>query len=143
MFRKLDPDSELGKQVSAFISKNKEEEHMTKKFTEEQYQEIVETQEELFFNNVLNVGRDGEYLYDSLKTELKRFISNNDLEEVALAIFNPLTRDWAHERFVKKEKKYYWRYKKKDDDGYDESFTEKEIIEAGYNPDMFDKKEVE
>lgn len=29
MFRKLDPDSELGKQVSAFISKNKEGEHMS------------------------------------------------------------------------------------------------------------------
>ncbi|WP_047975732.1 hypothetical protein, partial [Fructobacillus sp. EFB-N1] len=83
---------------------------------------------------------------------------NQELALIAL----PKSRDWAHEQFVEKEKNYIWKYKKTDEDGDTwylekdsglivpglpsktfDSFTEKEVIEAGYNPDMYDKKEVE
>ncbi|CAK1251357.1 hypothetical protein [Fructobacillus fructosus] len=78
-----------------------------------------------------------------------------------LALINPITKDYAHDLLVKKDKKYAWRYKKKDTDGdtyylakecgliafnfmkTNDTFTEKEVVEAGYNPDMFDKEEVE
>lgn len=64
--------------------------------------------------------------------------------------------------YAEKEKRYFWKYKKidKEDDcyltkdncglmvpdyagGWPVPFNEKEIIEAGYNPDMFEKEEVE
>lgn len=78
----------------------------------------------------------------------------------ALAIANPLTREWAHEQFVEKEKKYYWSTKKKSKKGKPmtlfksaggiaqmigtkHALTETEIREWGYNPEMFDKEEVD
>lgn len=83
----------------------------------------------------------------------------NDWKEI-FAIANPITRKQARDQFVDKEKKYYWKYKKKDDDG-DSSclmkfnglvklaythralLTEREVNEAGYNPDMYEKEEAE
>ena len=84
-----------------------------------------------------------------------------------MAIFNPLTREWAHDKFVEKEKKYRWSGKKIDVNGRhallykdrnetvkplflydnkntseDEQLTESEIKAWGYDPDMFDKEEV-
>lgn len=133
---------------------------MKKKFTEEQYQVIVEVQRKCYPDSIINGGKVGSSFKSGLTGRLYRFITNNGLDNEAAALANPLTRDWAYGQFVEPEKKYYWRYKKKDDDGdsrylkksfglieldlddgYDESFTEKEIIEAGYNPDMFVKEE--
>ncbi|WP_288846665.1 hypothetical protein [uncultured Fructobacillus sp.] len=92
---------------------------MTKKFTEEEYQKIVEIAD----------------------------------------------REWAHEKFVEKEKKYYWTTKKKDKYGNvmhlkrdpsgsiervpyafyseNERLTEPEVIAEGYNPNYYLKEEVE
>jgi len=78
---------------------------------------------------------------------------------------------WAHNKFVEKEKKYVWTLKRtaawngvenykrlfrtvngdisdvlkeKDEDIYEEEYlTETEISECGYNPEMFDKEEVD
>lgn len=166
MFRKLDHDSELGKQVSAFISKSKEEEHMTKKFTEEEYQKIVDIADRLLDDknraDIELSTLDEIYFRIQKSSNAEENNKFKDLNQELALIALPKSRDWAHDQFVEKEKKYRWRYKKKDDDDYDlyllrdcglillgvpaiefNVFTEKEIIEAGYNPDMFDKEEVE
>ncbi|MDI6553130.1 hypothetical protein [Leuconostoc falkenbergense] len=132
------------------------------KFTEEQYQKIVsisklpqrETEIEETINYVQDIGFNTEF--------------DEDIIDMALAISNPLTREWAHDKFVVKEKKYYWTGNKednvgfvkrlyKDDDGMiidhgirkgdtdkaeDEQLTESEIKAWGYNPDVFDREEV-
>ena len=67
---------------------------MSKKFTEEQYQEIINFDD---FEVVYRLG-----LVDSFVGEIIPFISNNNLQEEALALANPLTREWAHEQFVEK-----------------------------------------
>lgn len=135
---------------------------MTKKFTEEEYQKIVEIADKYFEQQKSTVTPVViRYIYNDLfsdKTVENEKIRGLSQEVVLIAL--PKTRDWAHEKFVEKEKKYYWEYKKKDDEGYAwglqklngliklrfikySLLTKKEVIEAGYNPDMFDKKEVE
>ena len=133
---------------------------MSKKFTEEQYQKIVEIGDgynEPFIENL------ADYISGT-----GRFDDDDIYLSQAIAIANPLTREWAHDKFVEKEKKYYWTTKKEDsyaskgrlyntsdgsiksyftnDNGYDndvcEQLTESEIREWGYNPEMFNKEEV-
>lgn len=129
---------------------------MTKKFTEEQYQKIIDTWEHETSHT--NATRAVIYYLD-YEQHLGYMVYE------AFAIANPLTREWAHEQFVEKEKKYYWTTKKLDKYGVrgrlykttddsikpyfdaiindtDEQLTESEIREWGYNPDMFDKEEV-
>lgn len=126
------------------------------KFTEEQYQKIVNA-----WDNA-----------DTFKSACKSVIDlvdsyHNFLYQEALAIGNELTREWAREQFVEPEKKYVWTSKKfdkncikmhlyKDYFGRVQSFlsvknvniddneklTETEIREWGYNPEMFNKEEV-
>lgn len=128
------------------------------KFTEEQYREIIRTYE----NN---------YGYDNKATAVIRVVDNfNDSLSYneAFALANPVTREWAHERFVEEEKRYAWTLKKVDKNGIkmhlykdyfgriypffsvtnvniddNEKLTETEIREWGYNPEIFDKEEVE
>jgi len=122
---------------------------MTKKFTEEQYQEIINFED---FETVYRLG-----LVDSFVGEIIPFISNNDLQQEAMAISNPLTREWAHDKFVEKDKKYMWKLKSKHEiylcyllgsrsiipSNINFAFlTESEVKEWGYNPEMFDKEEV-
>ena len=85
-----------------------------------------------------------------------------------MALANPLTREWAHDKFVEKEKKYYWNSIKTDLAGHhsrllraendnvtaysrdelannineDEQLTESEIKAWGFNPEMFDREEI-
>lgn len=133
------------------------------KFTEEQYQEIIEAWEgECSYPNAMKAVIEKINGYASL---LPDFNTTNK----AIVIANPLTREWAHEQFVEKEKKYYWTGSKENNDGFvkrlykygdgmivdhsirkeytdkaeDEQLTESEIREWGYNPEMFDKEEVE
>lgn len=129
------------------------------KFTEEQYQKIVE----LWRSKVTFSGAT-QAVIDYLEKEK---INNVGIE--ALAIANPLTREWAHDKFVEKEKKYYWNSIKTDLAGYHsrlfraendnvtsysraelanninetEQLTESEIKAWGYNPEMFDREEVQ
>lgn len=137
---------------------------MTKKFTEAEYQKIVEIAD-LYFEQHKSLGApvNLKNIYDYISyNELVESKKIKDLNQELVLIALPKSRDWAHDQFVEKEKKYYWRYKKLDEDGesyylFDDfgiitlemnagcymPFTEKEVIEAGYNPDMFDKEEVE
>lgn len=135
---------------------------MKKKFTEEQYQIIVELQRDSYPDSIITGGKVGVPFKSSLTGRLYRFVTDNGLDNEVVALANPITRKWAHEQFVEKEKKYYWRYKKKDEDGdswylkkssgiicltwldYEKKyFFETEVRESGYNPDMFDREEVE
>lgn len=133
---------------------------MTKKFTEEEYQKIVDCFDRI--NDDYNLGLMNDYLIREMQHELdSEFDLVEDWAEI-IAISNPRTRQRAHEKFVEKENKYHWRYKKTDEDGdhwylekcsglivmgvgpnKNDMLTENEIIEAGYNPDMYDKEEVE
>ncbi|MDD9139164.1 hypothetical protein H7198_06055 [Fructobacillus sp. CRL 2054] len=94
------------------------------------------------------------------------YLFSRDWQKI-LAIANPLTRSWAYEEYIKKDKKFYWWYKQLDDDGeswyltnkygiittscsgdfYGENqkapLTEKEVYLAGYNPHKFRKEEVD
>ena len=54
---------------------------MTKQFTDEEYHNII---------------------------ELERMYVKSDEEYRREALRNPLTREWAHDQFVEKEKKYRW-----------------------------------
>lgn len=134
---------------------------MSKKFTEEQYQKIIKAwrSENTYVHQTEAVI---DYLIDDLNVDVTL------MGDIALAIANPLTREWAHDKFVEKEKKYYWnsiktdsadnrlrlfrhengiisaysRFKLANNISEDERLTESEIREWGYNPDMFDKEEV-
>ena len=140
---------------------------MTKKFTEEEYQKIVDIADQRL-NNIsvieLCVLDDIYYEVQNSSTNEERNKFKDLNQELALIALQK-SRKWAHEQFVDKGNKYYWRRKKndKDDDSvyldiddygviapqsfsYQidcQAFTESEVIEAGYNLDMFDKEEVE
>lgn len=130
------------------------------KFTEEQFKEIIRTYEN-------NYGSDNKVL--SIIRVVNNFNGSLSYNE-AFALANPVTREWAREQFVEPEKKYVWSSKKADRDNnvltlyidnygmvstsyrkvYEKNLrnenmliTESEIREWGYNPEMFDKEEVE
>lgn len=149
------------------------------KFTEEQYQKIVEIVNEYpDFGEEYIVPNGGEGERSTTLKELilgvfgSRYNIENRLYTVRcmLALANPLTREWAHDQFVEKEKKYVWSSKKADRDSnvltlyideegmvstsyrkvYENNLrnenmllTESEIKAWGYNPEMFDREEVQ
>jgi len=81
---------------------------MTKKFTEEQYKEIIRTYENNsgYDNKAMAVIRVVDNFNDSL--------SYNE----AFALANPVTRELAHEQFVEEEKRYVWKTKALDHSDY-------------------------
>ena len=136
---------------------------MSKKFTEEQYQKIVEVGEKYRNDRRQRTQSVLSYVWDN---GLMRTGDERQLD-IALTLANPLTREWAHDKFVEKEKRFYWTSKKQDEQGYstrimkdndglvrtypiddrtehaeDEQLTESEVKSWGYNPEMFDKEEV-
>lgn len=132
---------------------------MAKKFTEEQYQEIIKAWR-------------GEAGYVKGIQAVIDYLSSIDMSFMvgeAVALANTRTREWAYEQYIEKEKKYVWSSKKVDRDSnvlilyidkygmvstsyrkvYEKNFrnedmfiTESEIKAWGYNPEMFDKEEV-
>ena len=144
---------------------------MSKKFTEEQYQKIVDLQKSSYSWSILEEFTDFSFWQSliSVDKKLTGFIHENNLQDELAAIANPLTREWAHDKFVEKEKKYYWTSKKQDGVNdvvvlrkFDTNMvigqpknikepvlrniefclSESEIREWGYNPEMFNKEEV-
>jgi len=129
---------------------------MSKKFTEEQYQKIVEISDVYQLNSCFGIIGDttqksigAEFFETELSGEIDFYENANEI----MSIVNPLTREWAHAKFVEKEKKYYWTNKKGNDIGiYEDNglvflkerhwapLTESEILEWGYNPDMFNRR---
>ena len=131
------------------------------KFTEEQYQQIIKSWGSE--NNLINS--------TERVTKLVEYFVYGDLygnADEAIALGNEVTREWAHEQFVEKEKKFVWTSKKMSSDGtrlrlqntgtngvvraygkykdrkadWTEHLTESEIKAWGYNPEMFTKEEV-
>lgn len=130
---------------------------MTEKFTEEQYQKIVSAWD--FEDTYAEATQAVVDVISVFVTEL--------LQDEALALANPLTSEWAHDKFVEQEKKYYWtskdgtksgkmhrrlykggfskihdiyiedRYPKSEN----EELTESEVMSSVYNPDMFEREE--
>ena len=128
---------------------------MPNKFTEEQYQNIVKLGMQFDEDRAKKSSEVIDYVFD----EYPDAYNYTEILDMALAISNPLTREWAHDKFVEKEKKYYWRTKKKNEQGKslvlfhgaggvvqmlgpEEPLTESEIKAWGFNPEMFDKEEV-
>ncbi|CAK1254853.1 hypothetical protein R55227_BLOPHJLP_01668 [Fructobacillus tropaeoli] len=134
---------------------------MTKKFTEEEYQKIADCFDKV--NKKYNMGVMNPNLLIQMQDEL--FGNFNFIEDWGeiMAISNPRTRKQAHDQFVEKEKKCYWRHKKTDkrgnrwylskqsglvslnakkkSDAY--PFTESKIRSWGYDLDMYEKEEAE
>lgn len=116
------------------------------KFTEEQYQKIVDAW-------------DSHIMYTSKTRSVIEELKAGYLGMVdkALALANPLTREWAHDQFVEKEKKYVWRLKSDNDlviskwtRGWfannmptsNKYFSETEIKNSPFEPKWFEKEEV-
>lgn len=142
------------------------------KFTEEQYQEIIKATKSIVDSGDMRLmgANAGISVHGKLlNNKIARFLPFRSLENEIMAIVNPLTRDWAHDKFVEKEKKYFWTSKKAnssgknkrlfwqmssksvrdyftiDENNFDDSeqLTESEIKSWGYNPEMFDREEVQ
>lgn len=126
---------------------------MTKKFSESQYQEIVQAWESVrgFVEATASI--------IELVDDFEEGLGYNE----ALALANPKSREWAHELYVEKESRYYWTSLKKDEYGahwylmwdvavimmgderqfgLDEQLTESEVREWGYDPDKFTRQGV-
>lgn len=134
---------------------------MSKKFTEEQYNTLVEIQEEQYPFNLFITSKEYDnsigYTVSRIDIDLQFFIFKNNLGNEAIALMNPLTREWAHEQFVEEEKKYVWRLKTDNNivaskvanywylDQFptlNRKFTEAEIENSPFKPEWFDKEEV-
>jgi len=140
---------------------------MSKKFTEEQYKELVRIQEDKFQDNVLELGFRGVSLKQSIPVGIRNMIIENGLHNKAIALMNPVTREWAHDKFVEKENQYVWNSKndtrygdsvrlyKDDEDDISHSIVEKqspvqsyelltlsEVADSIYDINKFDKEEV-
>ena len=134
---------------------------MTKKFTEEQYQKIVEIGNQYHDDRI----RKTEVLLDYMCEGGGFNGGNTEPLDRAMAIANPLTRELAHNKYVEKEKKYVWESKQETAGGgvkrlYDaaigitDSFvgktdtthndnwiTETEVKKWGYDPSKFTRIE--
>lgn len=138
-------------------------------FTEEQYQAIAKAGDKAA-NEVFGLIDSRVDFEELLRMEAPDQVNDFYPEfslynQEIMAIANPATREEAKEKYVEKEKKYHWISKKQFTNGkfkilvesangdpidmfYISStrcglFTETEVREACYNPDMFDREEVE
>lgn len=135
---------------------------MTKKFTKSDADIIVGT-----YNLGAKYGSVEGGLSAVLSALMRAEGQDDKSVSFAMALANPETRDLAYDKYVEKEKKYYWTSKKEDENGlrkrlykkvrsasvrdyfedeflYDENeqLTEAEIREWGYMPEAFEKVEV-
>ncbi|CAK1246373.1 hypothetical protein [Fructobacillus cardui] len=138
---------------------------MNKKFTEEEYQKIVEVADQELNKTGLIALIKLQRIYERVQESASSKEHNHfrDMNQELALIALPKSRDWAHDQFVEKEKKYGWQLKPLFDDddeiylkeyengiiGYTinsnhaSPLTESKVREWGYNPDMFDREEVE
>ena len=136
---------------------------MTKKFTKSEADIIVGT-----YNLGAKYGSVEGGLSAVLSALMREEGQDDKSVSFAMALANPETRDLAYDKYVEKEKKYYWASKKEDENDLrkrlykkvggasvrdyfdneflntyvDEQLTETEIREWGYNPEAFEKVEV-
>ncbi|WP_338348617.1 hypothetical protein, partial [Fructobacillus evanidus] len=109
---------------------------MNKKFTEEEYRKIAEIAD-LYFEQhkseavIVNLKNIYDYIFYNETVESEKI---KDLNQELLLIALPKYRDWAHDQFVEKEKKYYWKSKKTDRNGLRKTIIEHPI---GYPTDSY------
>lgn len=142
---------------------------MMKKFTEEQYRAIAKAGDKAA-NEVFGLIDSRVDFEELLRMEAPNqdnvfYPEFNLYNQEIMAIANPATRHEAKEKYVEKEKKYFWKSKNKDIygnvmhlkrdpsgsiervphafHGKNEQLTEPEVRNEGYNPDYFWKEEVE
>jgi len=133
---------------------------MSNKFTEKQYQKIVDITDEYIKKSGWGlIGTHPDEPIGSIfeGTNLIFQVNFSDINQEMMAMANPLTREWAHDKFVEKEKKYYWFLKNYEktirlvkvhinnmittSESDPTALTEVEVKRLGYNPVMFDKEE--
>ncbi|NLS38673.1 hypothetical protein GHU05_07030 [Fructobacillus tropaeoli] len=133
-------------------------------FTEEDYQTIANVADNTIKGNFFGEKPVRNFWNELLDSRLGENIFLCTYGKEIMAIANPATRHEAKEKYVEKEKKYHWISKKQFTNGKFKilvesangypidmfytssrrcgSFTETEVREACYNPDMFDREEV-
>lgn len=87
---------------------------MTKvKFTQEEFSQIVQIQEDNFFHSIAYRGADGE----ELKDVARKFIDNikdghsmTKAEEKFIALINPVSRDFVKDSLVEADSLFLWSY---------------------------------
>ena len=123
---------------------------MTEKFTEKQYQEIVA----LSKDRPENRDEETTLVFNYIYSEFPFIGKYSDMYNKGLAIYNPLTRELAHDKYVEEEEKYYWFTKKLTAQGEPlnllhgaggivqmmgplELLTKSEVVEWGFKPNNF------
>lgn len=124
---------------------------MVKKFTEKQYNTLIEVQLDYFSTSIFYASsEDISTVSEALQKDNKQlwdFIIGNELENEAIALMNPISRPYVKNDLVLKENKYYWGFQSQTvskDDGkwvLDEEpgtsdvrmFTKSEIIASPFD----------
>lgn len=134
---------------------------MNKKFTQQQFEKLVQIQRNRFPGNLITKGSGSKTILESIQdydTSLSDYILANNLMNQSLALMNPASRDLVKNDLVEVSKRYYFTVELKDDliyslnrvhsgstmiyfDADDPSPLTFDEVE-GYNLDMFDIEEV-
>ena len=87
---------------------------MTKvKFTQEEFSQIVQIQEDRFFHSIAYRGADGEELTDVAKKFIDNIKDGHSMtkgEEKFLALINPVSRDLVKDSLVEPDSLFLWSY---------------------------------
>lgn len=134
---------------------------MSKKFTQQQFEQLVQIQKNSFGGNLITRGAGRRTILESIQdydTALSDYIIANNLLNESLALMNPASRDLVKNDLVDTSKRYFFTVEIKDDliyslnratpgstmiyfDADDPTpLTFDEV--AGYNLDLFDVEEV-
>ena len=111
---------------------------MIEKFTQKQYEQIVEIGEEQAEDRLEKTSQILDYIFDNkiMPTAITEVLDR------ALVIANPLTRELGRDRYVEAEKRYI--FTSKNDPGYSLMISEDSglIIPWNYLPTALTRKEV-
>lgn len=90
---------------------------MTKKFTEKQFNSLINIQQDYFSTSIFYDSgsyRNGELITTAGKAiglndkKIWDFIIENELENEAIALMNPISRPYVKDKLVEKEEKHVW-----------------------------------
>ncbi|MCT4381591.1 hypothetical protein [Leuconostoc pseudomesenteroides] len=136
------------------------------KFTEEQYQKIVDVADKYIKKSgwgLIGTNLDAPIGTIFEETDLMGQVEFEYVNQEMMAIANPLTREWARDNFVEEEKKSHFVLKDVRDDngnlyhliensgavvlnpwlnsGYQPKIKESDVRKWGFNPEIFDREE--
>lgn len=127
-----------------------------KKFTQEEYEELVEISENSFGNSIGYSSKFDKSVMEEIREthfNLSEKINNDDMVDKAVALMNPYTRELVYDDLVEEEDKFVWQYAGKNvinkedgewylDDSYEEAhaiFTENQIKNSPFDISKFEK----